>query len=143
MDVEEMRELQKIEMKVDTTCNNLQIVGEILSSLEMLRLSDSFLNSLRDLGTSFRNLRVLWVCRCDLKDLSGIVALEALTELYASYNYVDDLFELSQLMNIKVADFEGNAIKNIDGITYLATCHSLNDLCLLFNPIAKDRNYRQ
>ena len=142
MDVEEMRELQKIEMKVDTTYNNLQIVGEIFSSLEMLRLSDSFLNSLRDLGTSFRNLRVLWVCRCDLKDLSGIVSLESLNELYASYNYIDDLFELSQLMSIKVADFEGNTVKSFDEIMYLTTCHKLKDLCLVFNPITKERNYR-
>ena len=121
-------------MKVDTTYNNLQIVGEILSSLELLRLSDSFLNSLRDLGTSFRSLRVLWVCRCDLKDLSGIVALESLVELYASYNYIGDLFELSQLTSVKVADFEGNTVKSFDEIMYLATSQNLRDLCLMRTP---------
>lgn len=60
--------LPKIELRVDTNLHNLQVTGEILASLESLRMSDSIIGSFRDLGTGFRNLRILYLARCGLKE---------------------------------------------------------------------------
>lgn len=76
IDVEALAELPKLELRVDTTCHNLQVTGEILSSLEFLKLNDSIIRSFRDLGTSFANVRVLHIARCELKEVRGIQAFE-------------------------------------------------------------------
>lgn len=59
MTKEELQELTKIEIKVDTTNTHMQYVGEVLQKLEILRLNDSVIPSVRDMGTSFRYIQVL------------------------------------------------------------------------------------
>ena len=59
IDVSELALLKRLELRVDTTCHSLQVTGEILPSLEYLSLNDSMIRSFRDLGTSFKNVRVL------------------------------------------------------------------------------------
>ncbi len=59
IDVSELSLLKRLELRVDTTCHSLQVTGEILPSLEFLKLNDSMIRSFRDLGTSFKNVRVL------------------------------------------------------------------------------------
>ena len=66
---EELPFLTKIELRVDTSCHNLQATGEVLSSLEYLRMDDSIIKCFRDIGTSFKNVRVLWLGRCELKEV--------------------------------------------------------------------------
>lgn len=61
--------LEKIELRVDTTYHNLQAIGEILQSLENLRMNDSIIKCFRDIGTSFKNVRVLQIARCELKEV--------------------------------------------------------------------------
>lgn len=61
--------LEKIELRVDTSCHNLQTMGEVLQSLEYLRLSDSIIKCFRDIGTSFKKVRVLQLSRCELKEV--------------------------------------------------------------------------
>lgn len=95
MSKDELRDLTKIEIRVDTTNTHMQHVGEVLQSLTTLRLNDSVIPSARDLGTSFRNLQSLSLNRCELKSLAGLSSFEFLKELYASYNYIDDLFDVS------------------------------------------------
>ena len=68
--------LPKIELRVDTRFHNLQVTGEILSSLEYLKMNDSIIPTFRDIGTSFKNVRVLYVGRCELKEVQGIQAFE-------------------------------------------------------------------
>ena len=62
---------EKIELRVDTRFHNLQLTGEILQSIEYLKLTDSIIQTFRDIGTSFRNVRVLHLARCELKELQG------------------------------------------------------------------------
>jgi len=64
--------LPKIELRVDTHLHNLQVTGEILPSLEYLKLNDSIVQNFRDIGTSFKNIRVLNLARCELRDINGI-----------------------------------------------------------------------
>jgi Leucine-rich repeat (LRR) protein len=58
-------------------------------SLLELKLNDSIIKSARDLGTSFTNVRILHISRCEMTELSGILALDKLEELYASHNFID------------------------------------------------------
>jgi hypothetical protein len=61
---------------VDTSLHNLQVTGEILTSLDYLKLNDSIIQSFRDIGTSFKNVRVLNISRCELKEVQGIQVFE-------------------------------------------------------------------
>ena len=69
VDEDQLAILRKIELRVDTRCHNLQVTGEILSSLEFLKLNDSIISSFRDIGTSFKSVRVLNIARCELKEV--------------------------------------------------------------------------
>lgn len=73
---EELSRLTKIELRVDTSCHNLQVTGEILSSLEYLKMNDGIIKCFRDIGTSFKFVRILYLARCELKEVQGISALE-------------------------------------------------------------------
>ena len=69
----------------------LQEFGELMPSLKMLKMNESVIHSLRDMGTSLRNLKILYISKCQLSDISGINAFPLLQELYASYNFISDL----------------------------------------------------
>ena len=112
--VEELARLSKIELRVDTSCHNLQVTGEILTSLEYLKMNDSIIKCFRDLGTSFRFVRVLWLARCELKQVQGIQAFEQLEELYISYNHIEDLFDIGFMEHLNVLDIEGNNVDSLD-----------------------------
>jgi hypothetical protein len=66
---EELALLSKIELRVDTTQHNLQATGEILCSLEYLKMNDSIIKCFRDIGTSFKFVRVLMLARCEIKEV--------------------------------------------------------------------------
>ena len=72
IEVSELAMLPKLELRVDTTCHSLQVTGEILPSLEYLNMNDSIVRCFRDIGTSFKNVRVLHLARCELKEVQGI-----------------------------------------------------------------------
>ena len=65
----QLAHLRKLELQLDTSQHNLQTTGELLPSLEVLKLSGSVVHSFRDLGTSLRQVRVLAVARCHLREL--------------------------------------------------------------------------
>lgn len=54
MAITDLATLTKIELRVDSSVHNLQVTGEILTSLELLKLNDSVIRCFRDIGTSFR-----------------------------------------------------------------------------------------
>ncbi len=69
VEVAELALLTKIELRVDTSCHNLQVTGEILPSLDLLKLNDSVIRCFRDIGTSFKNVRVLHIARCEIREV--------------------------------------------------------------------------
>ena len=111
---EELSKLTKIEMRVDTSCHNLQVIGEILCSLEYLKMNDSIIKCFRDIGSSFKFVRVLHLARCELREVQGIQAFEHLEELYLSYNDISELFDIGFLEHLAVLDLEGNNVKSLD-----------------------------
>ena len=142
MNKEELMKLKKIEIKVDTTNTHMQFVGEMLQSLTLLKLNDSVIPSWRDLGTSFRNIQILYLNRWEMKTLAGLSCFEFLKELYLSYNEIDDLFDLSYWYNLEIIDLEGNNVSTWDNISYLMGLWQLKDLNLSWNPISKEQNYQ-
>jgi Leucine-rich repeat (LRR) protein len=89
-------------------------MGELLCSLEYLRMNDSIIRCFRDIGTTFKFVRVLWLARCELKEVQGILAFEHLEELYISYNCIEELFDIGFLEHLTILDIEGNNIKALD-----------------------------
>ena len=131
--------LSKIEMRVDTRFHNLQVTGEILSSLEHLKLNDSIIPTFRDIGTSFKNVRVLHLGRCELKEVQGIQAFEQLEELYISYE-IDELFDIGFIEHLAVLDFEGNNVKDFDQLYYLKRCRNLTHVNMKYKPVQMGKN---
>lgn len=74
----ELETVRFLQMAVDSEFVPLSCLGERLPVLEQLKLNGSCLSSLRYLGTSMTQLRVLWLCRCGLKELDNLGALPQL-----------------------------------------------------------------
>ncbi|KAE8607375.1 hypothetical protein XENTR_v10011155 [Xenopus tropicalis] len=150
--VDDLQEVTTLQMCVNTRENSLGNFGSHLPNLRQLKLNNSILTSVRDLGTSLSQLQVLWLAQCGLTDLDGIASLCSLKELYLAYNDLTDLSELSMLENLEVLDLEGNNLEQIKELQYLALCSNLTTLTLEGNPIctrpspeaaeSPDYNYR-
>lgn len=134
--VKSLSTLTKIEMRVDTSCHNLQTIGEILCSLEYLKMSDSLIKCFRDIGSSFKCVRVLHLARCELREVQGIQAFLQLEELYLGFNDIAELFDVGFLEHLAVLDLEGNAVRSLDQLFYLRRCQQLTDLNLRGNPVS-------
>lgn len=66
------------------------------------------MRSARALGSSIRNVQVIWLARCALDDLEGITACKRLTELYVAFNNIRDLSPLVFAdETLAVLDLEG------------------------------------
>jgi hypothetical protein len=90
-----LEDVRNLEIEVDTSQQSIAHLGELVPNLETLKLTNSRVDSFRDLGTRMRSLRIIWVTRCGITELDGIVALSALKELYIAFNDVSDLSPLA------------------------------------------------
>ncbi|XP_068116402.1 leucine-rich repeat-containing protein 56 isoform X2 [Hyperolius riggenbachi] len=150
--VDDLRDVVNLQMCVDTRDHTLGNFGTYMPNLRELKLNNSVILSLRDLGTSLSNLQVLWLARCGLTDLDGIASFFSLKELYLAYNDLTDLSPVSMLENLEILDLEGNNIDYISELQYLALCNNLTTLTVEGNPVcvqpspdytqATDYNYR-
>eukprot|EP00912_Choanoflagellata_sp_UC4_P000452 UC4_evm1s285 len=140
--VDDLASLAYLEMKVDTTDSSLGRFGRHLPALRQLKLSNSIIGSVRDLGTTLQNITVLWMARCGLSDLDGISAFPKLRELYLAFNNITDCSSISLLDDLEVLDREGNRIRTTSQIEFLGLCPSLRSLTLEGNPICASETYR-
>ena len=127
--------VKHLEIIVNTTNNSLGDIGNKLPNLEELKLNGSTIPSIRDLGTSLKNVKVLWLSRCGIQELDGILALCSLRELYLSYNDIDDISNLSGMDELEILDLEGNNIEDDSQLIYLQDCKKLTCLSLSGNPM--------
>ncbi|XP_060591602.1 uncharacterized protein LOC132746464 isoform X2 [Ruditapes philippinarum] len=151
--VDNLDDIRHLEMKVNTTDTSLGNFGQLLQNLTQLKVSNSTIPRIRDLGSSLRSLHVLWASRCSLTELDGISSMCNLRELYLSYNEICDISALSMLDQIEILDLEGNNLDDIMQVQYLAICGKLTNLTLDGNPLcitsspdddsAVDYDYRQ
>ncbi|CAM4735214.1 unnamed protein product [Leuciscus chuanchicus] len=132
---ENLQEVKSLEMCVDTRQDTLDNFGIYLPKLTQLKMNNSLISSVRDLGTSLSHLQVLWLSRCGLTDLEGVPALASLKELYVAYNSISDLTPVSMLEHLELLDLEGNDVDNLAQLMYLGCCGKLRTLSLEGNPV--------
>lgn len=113
-----------------------------MPNLRELKLSNSVIGSLRDLGIGLVNLQILWVDKCGLTSLDGIIAMPELKELYASFNDIIELSPLNLHDKIEILDLDSNGVKDINEVLQLISCNSLISLNLDGNPVTSIENYR-
>jgi len=137
--------VRSLEIQVDTVQENQQVeaLGDLLPNLDQLRLSQSAILTMRDLGTGLTNLRVLYLSRCSLQDLGGVTALPVLEELYVSFNDICDLSPLCTHESLQVLDLEGNLVEDCSDVEEaLQTVSTLRELTLVDNPVMKGDEVR-
>ncbi|NXT54456.1 LRC56 protein, partial [Pluvianellus socialis] len=138
--VDDLQQVKALEVRVDTRENSLGNFGAYLPNLRELKLNNSLLVSVRDLGTTLSHLHVLWMAHCGLSDLDGISSCSSLKELYIAYNNISDLSQLTWLDHLEVLDLEGNNIEDINQIQYLGLCCKLSRLTVEGNLICLKPN---
>ncbi|BFZ03963.1 hypothetical protein BsWGS_07002 [Bradybaena similaris] len=141
--VDDLKTVETLDLKVDSRETSLGNFGSLLPNLLELNLNGSRISCMRDLGSSLRKLRVLWMARCGLEELDGISALSELRELYLEYNEISDVSPLSMLEHLQVLDLEGNNIDDVTQLQYLSLCPKLRKLAIDGNPICVDPKLAQ
>ena len=140
MNITDLQNLQKLTIRINGSYGLLNQFGQRLVNLKFLKLNDSFIQSIDDLGTNFRNLKILQINNCKLKDLSGIICFEQLEILEAKNNEISDLIELEMSTSIKKLNLENNLIENEENIYFLSSLDNLEYINLLGNPIKNYEN---
>jgi len=135
---EDLSKVETLELQVDATSQQVEGLGAMVPNLLELRMNQSSVPSVRDLGTGLSKLRVLWLCRSALQDLSGISALSSLEELYVSFNDIKEIYPLGTHESLQVLDLEGNLVEDFSEVQCLENVTSLRELNLSLNPFWKD-----
>ena len=138
MNITDIQNLQKLTIRINGSYGLLNQFGQRLTNLKFLKLNDSFIQSIEDLGSNFKNLKILQINNCKLKDLTGIICFEQLEILEAKNNEISDLIELEMSTSIKKLNLENNLIENQENIYFLSSLDNLEYINLLGNPI---KNY--
>ncbi|XP_075945950.1 leucine-rich repeat-containing protein 56 [Anarhichas minor] len=136
----DLSNMTSLEIYVDTQENTLGNFGAYLPKLQKLKMNNSAVKSVRDLGTTVSQLQVLWMSRCSLQDLDGICTFTSLKELYVAYNNVSDLSQVGMLENLQLLDLEANDVDDLVQIQYLGLCGKLHTLSLEGNPVCAHPN---
>ena len=140
VDVGEVEKLMKISIRINGTYGLLNQFGQRLSNLLYLKLSNSLIQSISDIGTSFSKLKILQMNNCRLKELNGIVCFEHLEVFEAKNNLINDLIEIEMCSSIVKLDLENNIIEDEENIYFLSSLDKLEYLNLKGNPL---RNYEE
>jgi Leucine-rich repeat (LRR) protein len=129
-----LKNLKSLDYSGNTVCGNFSNIKS-LANIERLNLnktrfasnfwveSDGFvtnigidgeqtMDSLASTVAALSGLRELDVSNTDLYDISFLSNLKNIEYFYASNNYITDVFVLSELPALKVADISANAVTN-------------------------------
>lgn len=133
---QDLDEVLHLEIQVDSAVQSVELLGRQLCNLRSLKLTDSSILTLRDLGTCLQQLEVLWMSRCGLQDISGVSAtLPQLREFYLPFNDIVDLSPFSGCELLEVLDVEGNSVSDEAEVSALGGCWRLRELTLTGNPV--------
>ena len=69
--LDEIKSLEKLSLKINKDFDILNQFGQYLPNLIELRLNYSGINSIEDIGSSFKNLKMLQITNCNMKELTG------------------------------------------------------------------------
>lgn len=128
--LETVRDLNAV---VDATNQSLSALGNLLPHLESLNLSTSIVR-ISDFGSSFGNLRILYLSNCGLYSVDGVGSLTALEELYLEGNRINTLAGfLGYESQLKILDLRNNDIQEVDELFYISSI-PLEKIALTGNP---------
>ena len=127
--------LTSLSLKIDKNFNMLNDIGYRLPNLISLDLSGSEIESIMDIGTSFKKLEKLNVSNCGLSDLNGIICFNNLKELIASNNKITDLIYIEMCEELKIIDLSYNLIEDENNLLFLNSCPNLLKVILIGNKI--------
>ncbi|KAI8925860.1 hypothetical protein BC831DRAFT_459340 [Entophlyctis helioformis] len=139
----DLNSIRFLELKVDSRKTGLGNLGRSIPNVHQLKLNNSFVPRIRDIGSGFNNLRILWMARCELDDIDGIGSLHQLRELYLAYNQISEISSVSMLEHLEILDLEGNEVADLDQIEHLALCPNLQQLTLEGNPLDFEERLEQ
>jgi hypothetical protein len=135
--------LLSLEAKVDTREFTLSSLGDLFPGMRKLRLNNSIIPSIRDIGCTLGQLTFLSLARCNLTSLDGIATISKnLEELYLAFNKLTDVCDLMGMEKLRFVDLEDNLLENIENIQILNLCPGLTALTLIGNPASKIPDYR-
>ena len=140
LNITEIQNLKKLNIKINGSYGLLNQFGQRLINLKFLKLNDSFIQSIDDLGSNFKNLKILQINNCKLKDLSGIICFEQLEILEAKNNEISDLIELEMSTSLVKLNLENNLIEDEQNIYFLSSLDNLEYINLLGNPLKNYEN---
>eukprot|EP00095_Tigriopus_kingsejongensis_P007799 snap_masked-scaffold370_size193435-processed-gene-0.22 protein:Tk07799 transcript:snap_masked-scaffold370_size193435-processed-gene-0.22-mRNA-1 annotation:"dynein light chain axonemal" len=110
----------------------------LLVNLEKFSLSTNMISSISNLQ-SFKNLRVLSLGRNVLKSLQGVeAAADTLEQLWISYNQIDKLKPLRNLLKLKVLYMAHNHVREWREFEHMSELPVLEDLVFIGNPLEED-----
>ena len=112
IDIKALKTLNKLSIKINGSYGLLNQFGQKLTNLLYLKLNNSFIRSINDLGTNFKNLKIIQMNDCQLKDLGGLICFQHLEVFEAKNNQISDLIELEMCMSLRKLDLENNLIEN-------------------------------
>jgi Leucine-rich repeat (LRR) protein len=134
--------LDSLEAQVDTRDLTLSFLGDTFPNMKKLRLNNSVIPSVRDIGCTLVNLRFLSLARCNLTSLDGISTIsERLEELYLAFNKLTDVCDLMCMERLRIVDLEDNLLQNVNDVEILNLCPSLKALTLAGNPATAIPDY--
>jgi hypothetical protein len=135
----DLSQVKSIEATVNTRSGSLSILSDIFPRLEKLRLTNSKLMSIRDIGCRLACLRFLSLANCGVSSLSGIFTISHnVEELHLAFNAIKDVSDLMGMDKLRVLDLEGNQITDITNLRFLSCCSNLTTLTLAGNPAVKN-----
>jgi hypothetical protein len=147
--LEEVQIIEKFSIKIQTDLALLNIFADYLPKLKELKLNNSRISSITDLGSNFSYLTTLHVSRCQLNDLSGIFVIylgilcfQNLEELEAAHNEISDISELEMCNNLKRLNLKDNLIEQEDSLFYISNL-PLVYLNLTKNPLHEKDTYKE
>ena len=114
-----------------------------LPSLRQLKLDQSPIASIRELGPNVKHLTTISVSGCGLSDLDGVGSLVSIKEMRVSFNSIQDLTPLALHETLEILDLSHNLLSNIVNCEILGTCSKLFSLDLRDNPISHTKNIRR
>ena len=127
--------LTTLSLKIDKNFNMMNDIGFRLPNLIELNLEGSDIESIMDIGTSFKKLEKLNVSKCGLNDLCGIICFKNLKELYVSNNKISDLIDIEMCEELKIIDLSNNLVSDEYNLIFFNSCEKLQKVILTGNII--------
>jgi Leucine-rich repeat (LRR) protein len=112
--------VSSLETRVDTREMTLVFLGDMFPGIRKLRLNNSVIPSVSDVGCTLVSLSFISLARCNPSPLDGIGTISrSLEELYLAFNELTDVCDLMAMENLTIVDLEDNLISTLDNIETL------------------------